>query len=118
MKRLIIASAILLFLSGCAKQFYTGMRAESHQPFPNANIEPLGRTTGEASTMGIGFATVSSKLRKQAYANALSKVQGANILVNFHEFQSRSSFLFIETLTLKVEGTAAYQEIGTQELIK
>lgn len=107
----------LLALFGCSQTFFTGFDTQSHFDYPNSNIIPLGKVIGEASATGfMSPPSETAELQEEAINNALKK-KGGDILINFMQFKTRSTFLFLfETLTLRVEGTAAKMEIGSQKL--
>ena len=79
---------------------------------------PLGRVTGKASEVKfLKTPFVTGELQEKAIVNALNKKAGADILLNYTEFNKITPILFFWTkLSVVVEGTAAKMEIGTQEL--
>ncbi|KOR30861.1 hypothetical protein TI05_13320 [Achromatium sp. WMS3] len=107
-------------MSACTQSYIMGLRPQSHFDYPNSNVYPMGKTTGEASETSIMMPMVSSALQKAAIRNALSKKPGANILINYVETKDITTlpllFVTIYTLTVRVEGTAAKMDIGTQGL--
>jgi hypothetical protein len=119
-RRIVAVSSILmlLFLSiGCTQHYLEGFHPQSHFDYPNSNVIPIGRAVGEASVTKI-FAPPfpSAELEEEAIKNAL-KQKGGDILVNYAKFYDMTSILgIINTLTIRVEGTAAKMEIGKQKL--
>ncbi|HKI73580.1 MAG TPA: hypothetical protein VJ998_02995 [Pseudomonadales bacterium] len=116
-KRSIWGALVLLALAGCTQSFFTGTRPQSNFDYPNSNVTPLGHVSGSASTSAFfGTPFVTSDLEQRAIQNAISKKPGADLLINYETFQDRSGFLFVHSLTYRVEGTAAKMEIGRQDL--
>lgn len=116
---LIVFSLVLLmlFASGCSKTYFKSFEPQSHFEYPNSNVIPLGKVSGEATRSGFfTYPFVDSDLMKEAIQSALRKNPEADILLNFMSFETRSDLLFIHSLTYRVEGTAAKMEIGTQKL--
>jgi hypothetical protein len=112
---LVLMSTILTI--GCTNHFFKAFRPQSHFDYPNSNVIPLGRVTGEASyTTIFTVPWVDSDLIKQAITDALQKKPGADMLINYMEFEDRTDILFIHIVTLRVEGIAAKMEIGKQKL--
>ena len=107
----------MIFLSGCTSTYFTGYNPQSHFDYPNSNVLPMGKVVGEATTTSIFTPPyVDSDLTEQAIQNALQQKPGSDLLINYLTFQKRMDILFIHSLTLRVEGTAAKMEIGTQKL--
>jgi hypothetical protein len=116
MNRLIL---LLLFvgLSSCTKTLYMGRAPQTHFSFPNANVTPLNKVRGEASKVKLMFPPmVNSTLINQAYADALSKAQDADGLINVDIYQKQTPLLIIHITKYIVEGTAVKQEVGKQKL--
>lgn len=117
MKKIILLSLCTMFFMGCSKTYYVGRVPSFHFTYPNANVTPLNKVRGEAKiTMIFGTPFVTSALQQQALQNALSKSNGGDILINVDVYQKLTSLIIINTLTLIVEGTAAKQEIGKQDI--
>ncbi len=108
---------VMVSMSGCATTFFTEFAPQSHFEYPNSNIIPLGKAIGEATTTSISFYPLfkTAELEEEAVNNAL-KQKGGDILINYMVFEKRTDIVFIHTLTLHVEGTAAKMEIGTKKL--
>jgi len=115
--RILCLIFVTVFMSGCTTTFFTGFDTQSHFEYPNSNIIPLGKTIGEATTTSISFYPLfkTAELEEEAVNNAL-KQKGGDILINYMVFEKRTDIMFIHTLTLRVEGTAAKMKIGTQKL--
>ncbi len=108
---------VVLLTVGCTNHFFSGFEPQSHFEYPNSNVIPLGKVVGEASSSSIFTVPFQdSNLMKEAIQDALKKKPESNILINYMIFQDRTDILFVHTLTLRVEGTAAKMEIGTQKL--
>jgi hypothetical protein len=107
---------IVLFAVGCTKTFFTGFDPQSHFEYPNSNVVPLGKAVGKASvTKFMAYPFKTAELEEEAINNALQQ-SGGDILINYMVFEERTVFLVFQTLTLRVEGTAAKMEVGTQKL--
>jgi hypothetical protein len=107
----------IILVAGCSKTYFTGFDPQSHFDYPNSNVIPLGKVAGEASSSALfSFPFLDSNLKEKAIRNALEQKPDADILINYMQFQKRTDILFIHTLTLRVEGTAAKMEIGMQKL--
>ncbi|MGY6587981.1 MAG: hypothetical protein ACXIUB_06775 [Wenzhouxiangella sp.] len=105
-----------LVMTGCARTFFVGTEPSSHFEYPNSNVTAMQTVQGQASRSGFGPMLPTSQLKRDAVNDALRKAPGADKLINMRVFQRTSSFLFINTLTLIVEGEAANVEIGRQQL--
>lgn len=109
---------IVLSAVGCTQTFFTGFDPQSHFDYPNSNVIPIGKTVGEASITGVFVPPFrTAELEEEAINNAL-KQKGGDILINYMVFEKRTiiPLLPIYPLTVRVEGTAAKMEIGTQIL--
>lgn len=107
---------VLLLIIGCTQHYLAGFNPQSHFDYPNSNVIPIGRAVGEASVTKIfDFPFPTADIEEEAIKNAL-KQKGGDILINYVKFYDRTSILFIHTLTIRVEGTAAKMEIGKQKL--
>lgn len=108
---------LVIGITGCSSTYFKGYDPQSHFEYPNSNVIPLGKVVGEASRTALFMPpNDDSGLQKEAILNALKQKPDADILINFMVFDKRTDFLFIHTLTRRVEGTAAKMEIGTQKL--
>ncbi len=115
--RVITILLLSLLMSACTQSYITGLKPQSHFDYPNSNVYPMGKTMGKASTTSFyGIPMVSSAMQKAAIRNALSKKPGANVLINYVETKEITPIGPITILTVRVEGTAAKMEIGTQNL--
>ncbi len=107
----------LLLASGCTQHFFSGIQPQSHFDYPNSNVTPLGRVTGKSTRSAIfSLPDQDSGLEKEAVQSALAQKPGSDILINYKKYVDYTSILFIHTITLRVEGTAAKMEIGTKAL--
>jgi hypothetical protein len=108
---------VTILTIGCTQHFFTAFRPQSHFDYPNSNVIPLGRVTGEASyTTIFSMPFADSDLIKAAIKDALQKKPGADMLINYMEFQDRTDVFIVHILTVRVEGTAVKMEIGKQKL--
>lgn len=115
--KIALSASLLVAATGCTRVFLTGFDAQSHYDYPNSNVIPLGKVEGESSkTFILSPPLIDAEMQEAAIKNALSKKPGADILINYTEFQEITPVLFITTLKYRVEGTAAKMEIGTQKL--
>lgn len=114
------AFIILFFLgtSGCTNTYVVGTDTQSHFEYPNSNVLPLGKTSGEATkTTFFNPPFVTAELDEAAIDDAISKVADADILVDFVKIDIRTTiFIFFHSVTRHVEGTAAKMVVGTQIL--
>ena len=119
-RKTLILTLLLIFsfcLIGCGKTYFRGLNHQSNFDYPNSNVIPLKKVTGKASKTSLfSSPTVTSEFEKNAIENALSKAPEADILINYSTFHTKTDFLFIHTLTRRVDGTAAKMEIGTQKI--
>lgn len=97
-----------------------GQRVPSSQfIFPNSNVKPLG--PAKASTKKFGFfspPTMGLEMIKGTYNQALSKAEGANLLINYNQDVTFTMFPFppLYWITYSLEGEAARMDVGTQKL--
>lgn len=107
---------VALIFSGCSTTFGE-KQIKSHFVFPNSNVENLGPTSAEKSKTGF-FSIPMFKLEdvKGVRDDAISKVNGANILVDYKEDTTVTSYPFFVTVTYRLEGTAAKMTVGKKEL--
>lgn len=114
------ALLILPMLVGCSTT-YGHLVPASQFAYPNSNITPLGPTRAEVKKT-TWMVPPNLKLAdvKKCYNDALSKVEGANILINYKEDTKFTTFplgLFtFYTVRYTLDGEAARQTIGQQEL--
>lgn len=111
--RIALLAVVGLMASGCATTYYVGSDPETYFTYPNSNVIPLEETQGEASN---GSMVMTAEGQKRAIENALSKVPGADTLINAQWFVKQSTVLFFTSSTSIVRGTAAEVEVGEQEL--
>jgi hypothetical protein len=94
------------------------IQPQSHFTAPNANVEPIGTVSAQASSTGL-LPNLSATLVETAYRNALSQ-KGGDTLINI-KFQRKVSYfsllvLNIYTTTVDVQGTAARVTMGKQQI--
>ena len=109
----------IVLLSGCTVGSGVALKPQSHFSYPNSNVTPLGRVTGEASTSGLVPVTYDADLEEEAIQIAL-KEKGGDILIDYLATTTITMFplllLNIYTTTVRVDGTAAKMTIGQQRL--
>jgi hypothetical protein len=130
-------AVVFIFLgSGCVTQTHTMTTTHgayvpsSHFTYPNSNVTPLGPVKAEITRTG-KYPTLEIDDIKKVYHDALSQVQGANILVNLKEDTTYTTTMTItiglfygigsnwkneSTIVYRIEGEAAKMEIGTKPL--
>jgi hypothetical protein len=96
-----------------------GFRPNTQFVYPNSNVKILGPTSAELSKWGVLFFVPSFSPNEiyGVYDQALKKHAGADILVNFDEGVTTTSYLgFVTTLKYVISGDAAQMEVGKQQL--
>ncbi|MEM7550072.1 MAG: hypothetical protein AAF363_10365 [Bacteroidota bacterium] len=117
MKKICILFAAAILFSNCSQTFYLGKSPQAHFTYPNANVEPVGQVTGiYKKTKLFGPPPVTPTVQRTAWNDALSKSNGGNVLINVDTYYKLSIFLIFQTLTYRVEGTAAKQDVGLQNI--
>ena len=120
MKRLltiftVVGSALLLY--GCTQTLYMGRAPQVHFTYPNANVTPMNRVKGEFQVVKfLGTPVVTSDVMKGAYDDALRKASGADVLINVDLWQKITPLFLVTIMKFQVEGTAAKQSVGEQEI--
>lgn len=113
---------LLLFtaciISGCCVDYFTGIRPQSHFDYPNSNVVPLGKVTGEFTKSALfSPVLVDGDMQENAIRNALNQKPDADILLDYSMITKMCSYFpGVHITTLRVEGTAAKMEIGKQPL--
>ncbi|HZY78077.1 MAG TPA: hypothetical protein VFE50_01045 [Cyclobacteriaceae bacterium] len=108
--------------SGCVQTYYLGRIPEAQFTYPNANVTPLNKVKGSSPSVFKAFRPpmVTSKAMSEAYSDAISKSQGADVLINADTYQRIFTLMLpyvpIFFSRYIVEGTAAKQEVGKQQL--
>ncbi len=112
------AEAMLCCFSlGCA------VTAGSFEPntqfvYPNSNVKELGYT--EATYGKWGVLTFARPLTMQealkVYHEAIQKVEGANLLVNFDQDTTTYIYVLLNYTEFTIRGQAARMEVGKQDL--
>jgi hypothetical protein len=122
MKKLFQLSVLTALMTSCTQTFYMGKLSQAHFTYPNSNVTPLTKVSGQSQTKFkiLVPPSVSSKVMSEAYSDALSKSQGADVLINLDAYHkvTQIPLVFITVYFSKymVEGTSAKQEIGRQKL--
>jgi hypothetical protein len=117
MKTLLFLLLTVVTLSSCTKTMYVGRLPQTNFSFPNANVTPLNKVTGEASKVKLLMPPmINSAMVNEAYGNAMSKAQGSDGLINVDIYQKQTNLLIVQIMKYMVEGTAVKQEIGKQKL--
>lgn len=115
--KILITLLLMLVFSSCTKTLYYGRLPQTHFSFPNANVTPLNKVSGQSSRVKLLMPPmVSSAMVNEAYSDALSKSQGADGLINVDIYQKQTSLMIINITKYIVIGTAVKQEIGKQKL--
>lgn len=122
MRYVILFAALALLSSGCTQTYYIGRFPQSHFTYPNANVTPMTKVNGRSTTKFKLFVppSVTSNVVSEAYSDALSKAQGADLLINVDAYHkvTQVPIPFITLFFSKyiVDATSAKQEIGKQAL--
>lgn len=123
MKKLIPLVVFAALLSSCTQTLYMGRIPQTHFTYPNANVEPLNKVYGESTTRIRIFmppTAPTSTIINEAYTNALMRAPGADAIINGNAYyiitQVPLMFLNIYLHKMKIDGTAAKQEVGKQQL--
>lgn len=115
-----VSLCLALVLTGCNIAGGAFLKPQSHFDFPNSNVVPIGRVTGEASDSSIFIADMfRGDLEEQAVQNAL-KQKGGDLLIDYTMYYEVKMIplmvINLFTTTVRVEGTAAKMEIGEKML--
>lgn len=86
--------------------------------YPNSNIKALGPTRAEIKkTTWLIQPRLKLAEIKKCYNDALAKVEGANILINYKEDTVFTQYPFsIYSVKYTLDGEAAIQTVGQQDL--
>lgn len=108
-------------LSGCTIKM-SQLEPNTHFAYPNADVTPLGRVAAETSRTAVfSAAVVTQEMMDEVITKAL-KEKGGDLLIDSKISTTVTMYplivlpIAIFTTTLKVEGTAAKQTIGRQQL--
>lgn len=118
-KNQLLTVLVLLFISTACTSTYFARSSQTHLDYPNSNVVPLSseKVKGLASEVQLfSGGNVPSKLKNDAINNALSKVNGADMLINVTYKTKISPFMLFTVVSLEVEGTPVKMEIGKQKL--
>jgi hypothetical protein len=111
--------SVVIVSQGCSKNYLVGFDSQSHFDFPNSDVLPLGHVVGEASKTSVFEPLfLDGDLKEAAIKNALSKQSSADLLLNYVTTQTYSNFFIFQTLTCRVEGTAAQMNVIRKTLTK
>lgn len=107
-------------LVGCVN-INGSQQTHSNFVYPNSNVVKLGPTKASASRASIIFPPgFSAKRIKQVHEEALAKVQGANVILDYKQDTVFTMipipYIPIFFLNYSVEGTAARQTVGMKTL--
>ena len=122
MKPFLIFFAATFLMTSCTSTYYIGRVPQSHFTYPNSNVTPLTRVTGQSETTVKLFMppSVTSKVTEQAYSDAIAKAAGADLIIDADAYHKVTMvpllFIYLYFSKYMVEGTAATQEIGKQKL--
>ena len=110
-------ACVALLMSSCAQTFYMGRAPQTHFTYPNANVVPMNKVRGEYSkTKFLGTPVITSEVMKGAYDDALRKASGADVLINVDLWMKITPFGIATNMKYIVEGTAAKQTVGEQNI--
>lgn len=112
--------ALALSVTGCTVGRITTPIANSHFDYPNSNITPLGRVTGESSLLWVFFPVMQdADLQEEAYQKALAQ-KGGDMLLDAVSITKITMipipYIPLYYTSYEIEGTAAKMEIGKQTL--
>jgi hypothetical protein len=114
--------SLSLLMTGCTQTFYIGRFQQAQFTYPNSNVTPLTKVSGTSSTTFkiLLPPSITSKVVNEAYMDALSKSQGADVLINVDAYHKVTQiplpFITLYFSKYMVDGTSAKQEIGKQKL--
>ena len=117
--RSVVSSLLLLTVLGAVGCSTTigDFHAKSRYVYPNSNVTVLGPVKGEVSrTWFLITPRLTVAHMEKAYNDALSQTPGANLIVTMKEDTTFTTFLFINSITYKIEGEAARMDVGSQQL--
>lgn len=117
MLRLFLGVILLTMLASCS---FTGgeLGPNSHFPYPNSNVEPLGNVSAEISrTKFLSAQFVDQEMIDEVLTAALRQ-KGGDSLVDYKLSVTTTQvpLLPIYTTTLRVSGTAVKMTIGQQQV--
>ena len=117
--RFACCAAIGTFLcAGCSMRLGQFM-PRSQFVYPNSNVTAIGPVQHEKTkTMVFVRPSWSLAENRKVYQEAVAKVPGANVLIDYKEDTTLTDILFIHTITYSLEGTAAKMEVGKQDIGK
>lgn len=111
---------VLLAGVGCQSGQFVQTGTQSGFNYPNSNVTALGPVKAEVST-GVSFGMpefMTSEIDNRLFNAALSKAEGANLIIDYTKVTRLYSFpgIPIQWASVEIQGTAAKAEVGTQEL--
>jgi hypothetical protein len=112
-----LVGVALLGVIGCSSTGGGFMTHTTHA-YPNSNIKPMGPTSADWSRFMV-FMPASPNVDdlRKVYNDALAKVPGANIMIDFREDTTITIIPPLFYITkYRIEGEAAKMEVGKQEL--
>lgn len=108
---------VLLAGAGCSTMTLGNYVPNSQFSYPNSNVKPLGPTSATISKTKFFLAPeLTPDDIRAVYNEALGKVDGANILVNFKQDTTYTSICLFNTIEYRLEGEAAKMDVGQQSL--
>ncbi len=119
--RLLMSLALMASVGlaiGCTAKF-GAQQPNTQFVYPNSNVKVLGPVSASLTKQGImGWGTIPTADEvRSVYDQALAERAGANVLVNFSEETTITTYMGIwATSTYTIEGDAAHMEVGKQRL--
>ncbi len=103
-------------LSGCSVKM-GHVVPHSAFVYPNSNVKTLGPVAAEKSKTAFFVApTWEFNDTEEVYNQALAKANGANLLIDYKEDTTFSTFLMFNTINYRIDGTAAKMDVGEKPL--
>ncbi|MEM7550071.1 MAG: hypothetical protein AAF363_10360 [Bacteroidota bacterium] len=120
-KKTVILGLVVIFcsllFSNCATELGTVV-LNSEYVYPNSNVKPLGRTSGEwKKTTFLIPPALTKQAADEVINNALSKHESADVILDYDYVVTLITYPFwFYTLKLNIVGTAADMEVGKQNI--
>ena len=110
---------LIVIMTGCTMKFGVTFPNDRFA-YPNSNIEPLGKIHAEVEKWSVVFPVVADKERYESLRGQAAKQKGGDMIVN-GRFQTEVLMIPLYMInvfrtTVTLDGTAAKQTIGRQEL--
>lgn len=115
-RKVLLRMMVLATVAGCSTTIGE-FGPNTHFPYPNSNVEPLGHVSTEVSRTRWFSNFVDQQMLDEALTKAV-KQKGADALVDYKLSVTTTIFplLPISTTTLRIDGTAVKMTVGKQEL--